>query len=84
MENNRILREIANVPDNFGHEIDIETLRLNHKGSLEDYKALYTMVEKENEDLKEERENLSHKMWQLVVLYQNLSDIPNVRYKKNV
>ena len=78
MENNRILRNICNVPDNFGHDIDIETLRQNHAGSLEDYKALYKQLERENEELKEQREEMSYKLRKIVILYSNK---PGERYK---
>jgi hypothetical protein len=81
LENNRILRSITKVPDNFGHEIDIEVLRQNHQGALEDWQALAKRLEEENKDLKEERENMSYKMRQLVVLYSNKSHDPKTRYK---
>ena len=81
LENNRILRSITKVPDNFGHEIDIEVLRHNHQGALEDWQALAKRLEEENKDLKEERENMSYKMRQLVVLYSNKSHDPKTRYK---
>ena len=81
LENNRILRSISKVPENFGHEIDVNVLRANHQGSLEDYKSLYNLVSKENEELKEHRENMSLKMKQLMVLYSNKSKDPRARFK---
>ena len=56
---NRVLRQMNNVPDNFG--IDIESIKLRDKDKVEDYKKLIQVLQNDNYSLEKERAELKHK-----------------------
>ena len=57
---NRILRQMADVPENFG--IDIAKIQMGDRVKIEDYKAKIRILQNDNADLEEERAKLKHKL----------------------
>jgi hypothetical protein len=57
---NRILRQMANVPDNYG--IKRDEIKLYDKEKIEDFKKLIKVLQDDNYKLEEERANLKHKL----------------------
>lgn len=55
---NRQLRRMANVPDNYG--IPLETIKLHDKERIEDYKKLIKVLQDDNYKLEAERADLKH------------------------
>lgn len=55
---NRQLRRMANVPDNYG--IPLETIKLYDKERIEDFKKLIKVLQDDNYKLEEERANIKH------------------------
>ena len=60
LSENRILRQIGNVPDNFG--IDISKIKMGDKIKIEDYKAKIRILENEIDNLETERAQLKHRL----------------------
>lgn len=57
---NRVLRQIADVPENFG--IDIEKIEMGDKVKIEDYKAKIRILKQEVDELETERAQLKHRI----------------------
>ncbi|MCQ2815713.1 MAG: EF-hand domain-containing protein [archaeon] len=57
---NRVLRQIADVPDNFG--IDIQAIKMQDHVKIEDYKAKIRHLKNEVSNLEEERAVLKHRL----------------------
>ena len=57
---NRILRQMADVPENFG--IDIAKIQMGDRVKIEDYKAKIRILQNDIADLEEERAKLKHKL----------------------
>lgn len=58
---NRLLRELANVPaEHFGK--NIEEIKLGDRLKIEDYKARIRILQKELDDIESERARLKHKL----------------------
>lgn len=57
---NRQLRRMANVPDNYG--IPLETIKLHDKERIEDYKKLIKVLQDDNYKLEAERADLKHQL----------------------
>jgi Ca2+-binding EF-hand superfamily protein len=60
LSENRLLKELANVPANFG--INIEEIKLGDRMKIEDYKAKIRILQREVDDLETERAQLKHKL----------------------
>ena len=72
---NRILRKLHGVPDNFG--FDLEEIKVAEKQELEDYKTQVKHLEAELEELETERTQLRYRLRQYSSLYSNKGE----RYK---
>ena len=57
---NRVLRQIADVPENFG--IDISKINLGDRIKIEDYKAKIRILQHDIDDLESERAQLKHRI----------------------
>jgi hypothetical protein len=57
---NRILRQMADVPDNFG--IDISKIKMGDRVKIEDYKAKIRILQRDINDLESERAQLKNKL----------------------
>ena len=57
---NRLLRETAQVPANYG--IDIEKIKIGDRVKIEDYKAKIRILQREIDSLETERAQLKHKI----------------------
>ena len=55
---NRTLRSMANVPDNYG--INLEQVKLHDKEKIDDFKKLIKVLQDDNYKLEEERAKLKH------------------------
>jgi Ca2+-binding EF-hand superfamily protein len=60
LSENRLLKELANVPANFG--INIEEIKLGDRLKIEDYKAKIRLLQREVDELETERAQLKHKL----------------------
>ncbi len=76
---NRQLRRMANVPDNYG--IELETIKLYDKERIEDYKKLIKVLQDDNYKLEEERANLKHQLKLQAMMYKSNETDPRLRYK---
>ena len=72
MAENKILRKIHQIPDNFG--FDLEEIKVAEKQELEDYKAQCRKLETEIEELEGERTQLRYRLRQFNTLYSNKGD----------
>ena len=76
---NRQLRRMANVPDNYG--IKLETIKLYDKERIEDYKKLIKVLQDDNYKLEEERAKLKHQIKLQAMMYKSNETDPRLRYK---
>ncbi len=74
---NRTLRKMANVPENYG--INAEQIKFLDREKIDDYKKLIRVLQEDNYRLEEERAKYKHMLKQQSMLYKN--DQPNMRYK---
>lgn len=74
---NRHLRKLAGVPDNFG--VDLAQLKLQSEKKIENYTRLIKVLQDDNYKLEEERARLKHQLKQQSLLYTN--NTPWDRYK---
>ena len=74
---NRALRQMANVPENYG--INAEQIKFLDREKIDDYKKLIRVLQEDNYRLEEERARLKHMLKQQSMLYK--TDQPNARYK---
>ena len=65
---NRLLRELANLPENFG--INIEEIKLGDRMKIEDYKARIRILQRELDELESERARLKHKLVNLSTIFE--------------
>jgi hypothetical protein len=56
---NRLLRKLAKVPENFG--INMEEIKIGERKQLEDYKAKIKILQQQIDELETERAQLKHK-----------------------
>ncbi len=77
MAENRILRKMANVPENYGKNL-VEQIKMHDREKIEDYKKLITVLQDDNYRLEEERARLKHLLKQQSILYKQE---PSQRYK---
>lgn len=64
---NRVLREMAGVPENYG--FDLNEIKLVEKQKIEEYRGRITRLEEEVEELEKERTQLRYKLRNLSTLY---------------
>jgi len=74
---NRALRQMANVPENYG--INAEQIKFLDREKIDDFKKLIRVLQEDNYRLEEERAKLKHMLKQQSMLYK--TDQPNARYK---
>jgi hypothetical protein len=55
---NKCLRKMAKVPDNYG--LDLNSIRVHDKEKVEDFKKLIKILQNDNYKLEEERARLKH------------------------
>lgn len=77
MAENRALRQMANVPDNYG--IKLDQIKLHDKDKIEDFKKLIKVLQDDNYKLEEERAKLKHTIKVQSMMYK--SSDPSERYK---
>ena len=65
---NRVLRQMADVPENFG--IDINKVKLGEKITIEDYKKKIRLLIHNIDELEEERAKLKHNIYFLASSFQ--------------
>ena len=68
LRENRVLRQIADVPENFG--IDIQKINLGDRIKIEDYKAKIRLLTHDIDQLETERAQLKHKIKFLASSFQ--------------
>ena len=73
LSENRILRQIADVPENFG--IDLTEIKMGDRVKIEDYKAKIRILQKEIDDLESERARLKHQL-QFLANTLNITEPP--------
>jgi hypothetical protein len=66
---NRTLRKMVPVPDNYG--IDLSEIKLNSEKKIENYTKLIKVLQDDNYQLEEERARLKHMLKQQSMLYTN-------------
>lgn len=66
---NRTLRKMATVPDNYG--MDLSQLKLGSEKKIENYTKLIKVLQDDNYKLEEERARLKHMLKQQSMLYTN-------------
>lgn len=66
---NRTLRKMAAVPDNYG--IDLASIKLHQEKKIENYTRLIKVLQDDNYKLEEERARLKHMLKQQSMLYTN-------------
>lgn len=64
---NRVLREMAGVPENYG--FDLNEIRMVEKQKIEEYRGRITRLEEEVEELEKERTQLRYKIRNMSTLY---------------
>ena len=67
---NRVLRQLADVPENFG--LDISQIKLGDRQKIEDYKAKIRILKREVDELETERAQLKHKLTFLASAMNNM------------
>ena len=76
---NRTLRQMANVPQNFG--ISLDSIKLYDKEKVDDFKKLIKVLQDDNYKLEEERAKLKHALKIQAMMYKTDSKNPDERYK---
>ena len=76
---NRQLRKMANVPDNFG--VNLEAIKLHDKERIEDYKKLIKVLQNDNYKLEEERAKMKHELKLKAMYFESNQTDPSLRYK---
>ncbi|CAG9327185.1 unnamed protein product [Blepharisma stoltei] len=67
MSENRVLREMTGVPENYG--FNLQEIKLAEKQKIEEYKGRIRRLEEEVEELEKERVDLRYKLRNLSTLY---------------
>lgn len=73
MAENKQLRDLTAVPDNFG--IDREKVRLLDREKIDDYKKLVRILQEDNYLLEQERANLKHKIKEMSMLINSKNPV---------
>jgi predicted nuclease with TOPRIM domain len=74
---NRALRQMANVPDNYG--IKLDQIKLHDKEKIDDFKKLIKVLQDDNYKLEEERAKLKHALKVQSMMYKSTD--PSERFK---
>ena len=74
---NRALRQMANVPDNYG--IKLDQIKLHDKEKIDDFKKLIKVLQEDNFKLEEERAKLKHAIKIQSMMYKSTD--PSERFK---
>lgn len=77
-EENKQLRAIGNIPDNFGKDQQKDIIRFKDRETVFEYKRLVKVLQQDNYELEKERALLKHKNKQYALL---LNDKEDSRYK---
>lgn len=77
MAENKVLRDMAGVPSNYG--IDREKVKLMDREKIDDFKKLIRVLQEDNYRLEEERARLKHMMKQQSMMFS--SKTPDQRYQ---
>ena len=77
MAENKVLRDMAGVPANYG--VDREKVKLQDREKIDDFKKLIRVLQEDNYRLEEERAKLKHMMKQQSMMYS--SKTPDQRYQ---
>jgi len=77
---NSVLRQMANVPDNYG--IDIKAIQTYNSHRIEDFKKLISVLQDDNYKLESERAVLKHQLKMQAMMYKSNSSDPRVRYNE--
>ena len=77
---NSVLRQMANVPDNYG--IDIKAIQTYNSHRIEDFKKLISVLQDDNYKLESERAVLKHQLKMQAMMYKSNSTDPRVRYNE--
>ena len=72
LQENRVLRQIADVPENFG--IDISKINMGDRIKIEDYKAKIRILQHEVDELEEERAKLKYRIEFLANSFQSTGE----------
>ena len=81
MAENRVLRQLAGVPENYG--FDLEEVKLAEKSKIEDFKSQVRYLEKEVEELEAERTQLRQRLRAATILKGNQT-IADAEYNKSM
>ena len=77
---NRLLKNMAGVPENYG--IDIEKIRLQDRDKIDDYKRLIKVLQQDNYKLEEERAHLKQMMKEQAMIFRDANESrPAKRYR---
>ena len=71
---NRILRKMNNIPDNWGCEPQKRIIKLQDRETVFEYKRLVKILQEDNYNLEKERAKLKHKLKQLSIYGTMKSD----------
>lgn len=74
---NRALRQMANVPDNYG--IKLDQIKLHDREKIDDFKKLIKVLQDDNYKLEEERAKLKHALKIQSMMYKTTD--PKERFK---
>lgn len=77
MAENKVLREMASVPANFG--IDREKVKLTDREKIDDFKKLIRVLQEDNYRLEAERAKLKHMLKQQSMMYSSKN--PDSKYQ---
>ena len=64
---NRILRKMNNIPDNWGCEPQKRIIKLQDRETVFEYKRLVKILQEDNYNLEKERARLKHRIKQLAI-----------------
>lgn len=71
---NRILRKMNNIPDNWGCEPQKRIIKLQDRETVFEYKRLVKILQEDNYNLEKERARLKHQLKQMAI-YGSLNSI---------
>jgi hypothetical protein len=75
---NRILRKMNNIPDNWGCEPQKRIIKLQDRETVFEYKRLVKILQEDNYNLEKERAKLKHQIKQMAI-YGSLNSIEEFR-----
>lgn len=75
---NRILRKMNNIPDNWGCEPQKRIIKLQDRETVFEYKRLVKILQEDNYSLEKERARLKHQLKQMAI-YGSLTSISELK-----